>query len=188
MHGFPTNSVVTTSGSTVTNPTAITVHVRFPGNVPAGTFRIKAVGVAGGETEVAYAYLVLRPRVPTLPAQAGAPFSIAGTALNTVSPGGASRINLAITNPANTTLSVNSLRVTIKGTSAPGCAASNFTLAQYRGPYPLRIPARSTRTLQQLRVSMPSWPTLTMLDLPVNQDACKHTTVALAYAGTGSGQ
>ncbi|WP_125565972.1 hypothetical protein [Nocardioides baekrokdamisoli] len=187
VHGFPLHSRVTLTAPTVNSRTFVTVHATFPAGVKPGTYRIMAQGRAGTELESSFAYLVLRAKPPTRPGQVGPPFTISGQPVDALSPGSTSPINLAITNTANSTLSVDSLTVSMTGTNQAGCATSNFTLAQYHGLIPLQIPANSTLTLQQLGIPTSAWPTISMLDLPVNQDACKSTTVLLAYAGTGSG-
>ena len=187
VHGFPLHSKVSLSAPTLTSPGFVTVHASFPSTVKAGTYKIMAQGTAGSETETAYAYLVLRSAPPTKPGQVRPPFVIGGQPTTALTPGSTSPINLAITNAESSTMSVDSLAVAITGTDRAGCAASNFTIAQYHGLIPLQIPANSTLTLQQLGIPSADWPTITMLNLPVNQDACKATSVLLAYTGTGSG-
>jgi hypothetical protein len=49
------------------------------------------------------------------------------------------------------------------------------------------VPANSTATLGGLGGAASAMPRVKMLDLPVNQDACKSAQLALSYAGTGQG-
>lgn len=117
-------------------------------------------------------------------------FVISGNLTGALAPGSPSGpLDLTLRNPNNQALSVASLTVTVTGTSAgTRCAASNFGVTQYQGTYPVQVAARQTKSLTQLGVPAAKLPRVRMIDLPSNQDGCKHVTVYLSYTGTGGGK
>ncbi len=115
-------------------------------------------------------------------------FTIAGSPLAGVLlyPGGpAVPINLVFTNPNTSPIMVQSVTVSVTGTSAAGCGPANFTVAQQLTATPT-VPASSTESLQDLGVPQSQWPQLQMVDTG-NQDACKNATVNLSYSGQARG-
>jgi hypothetical protein len=111
---------------------------------------------------------------------------MSGNAISTIYPGGnASPVELVFTNPNTSPITITSVTVTVTGTSAPGCAASNFTITQQLTAHPV-VPANDTKSLTQLGVSQSQWPQLQMLDNG-NQNVCAAATVNLSYAGTATG-
>lgn len=150
-------------------------------NVVPGIYLIKVKGTALLASATASAYLIVQPiTYPNFP--------ITGTPDRTLAPGSeAGAINLSLTNPFNAAMTVTGLGVTVTGTNKPGCGASNYAVQAYGGPSSLVIPPNSTRTLQQLGVARAQWPQVRMLNLPVNQDACKGAAVGLQYSGVGNG-
>ena len=94
-------------------------------------------------------------------------------------------LNLVFTNPHPAPITVQSVTVSVTGTSAGGCGAANFSVSQQLLATPT-VPARTTVSLQQLGVSQSDWPQLRMLDAG-NQDACRNASVNLAYTGTATG-
>ncbi len=115
-------------------------------------------------------------------------FSLAGTADGALRPGGAaSPLDLLVTNPNNQPLRIGNLGVTVTGTSRPGCTATEFTVRQYTGSYPLTVAAHAEGVhLTSLGVPVAALPTVAMLDGARNQDACKGVTVHLAYRGSAT--
>ncbi len=113
-------------------------------------------------------------------------FGINGNAVGTFYPGAASLpINLVITNPFSTTLTVTSATVTVTGTNASGCDASNFTVVQnLQGT--VNIPANTTESLQAAGDPQSNWPSVQMIDTNTNQDACEGATVNFTYSGSGT--
>jgi hypothetical protein len=101
----------------------------------------------------------------------------------------AQAIDLVLGNPNPVPVDVRGLTVTVTGTSAGArCDASNFTVRQYSGAYPLRLGAAATASLAALGVSADARPQLQFLDKSgVNQDGCKGVTVFLTYSGTAGG-
>jgi hypothetical protein len=146
-------------------------------------------GVAGSAIHQAPSrHVSIAAAVPPVVVPApGRAFTISGTLDRSLFIGSTGRLNLAIAAPRGGTLNVTDLAVRVTGTSNTNCTAGNFTVTQYSGSYPLTVPGGSTRTLQQLGVPRSVWPAVTLLDLPVNQDACKNVAVTLTYAGTGQG-
>jgi hypothetical protein len=114
-------------------------------------------------------------------------FSIAGN-VGALYPGASAPLDLAITNPLKQALEVTSLSIGVKDdTGTPGCVGSrNYAVTPFAGSYPITVPAGATRRLSQLGYASSVWPRVRMLDLPVNQDACKGATVTLSYAGSAT--
>lgn len=181
LSGLPQYATGTVSPSLVVLPHTATVTVHVATNVVPGTYllTVKGSGLAGAAS--ASAYLIVVPQ--TYP-----DFPIAGTADRVLAPGApGGAVDLALTNPFNTAMSVTNLMMTVLGTNKVGCDPSNYQVTPYAGPASLAVPAHSTRTLSGLGVPRAQWPQVTMLNLPVNQDACKNATVNLRYAGHGYG-
>lgn len=177
--GLPAHSSAAFSPpSTTGNSTTLTVSTAA--STTLGSYTLNVTGKSGATTATAPAHL-------TVSAAQGKNFTITGSADRLLAPGVTGRLNLALTNPNNQPISVTNLAVSLTGTSKASCTPSNFAVGQFSGSYPLTVPANTTRTLSQLGVPQSGWPTVTMKDLPVNQDACKSTTLALSYTGTGQG-
>jgi len=116
----------------------------------------------------------------------GKPFSIEQTAaLAPLYPGDpAQPVPLAIANPNPVPIEVTSLTAAIG--DAPGCAAGNFELgaSNVSVEAPLVVPAEGTVELPSSGTSSPS---IALLDLPVNQDACQGAELELALSGEARG-
>ncbi len=115
-------------------------------------------------------------------------FSISGNppAGALLSPGAAAvPLNLVLTNPHPAPITVQSVTVSVTGTSAGGCGAANFSVSQQLLATPT-VPARATVSLQEVGVDQSYWPQLRMLDAG-DQDACRNASVNLSYAGTATG-
>jgi hypothetical protein len=176
LSGLPAHATGTVTPSTTLGSKA-TVHLDTT-NVAAGTYVVTVIGSAGSTsaTATAQAYLVVAP--PPAPN-----FQISGALDRTLFLGTIGRIDLAVTNPLGRVLKVQNLTVAVTGTSNAACAASNFAVTQYPGPYPLKIPAHTTKKLSQFGVATSALPSVKLLDLPVNQDACKNVSLTLKYTG-----
>jgi hypothetical protein len=104
-------------------------------------------------------------------------------------PGVPRAIDLTITNAASLPLSVTGLAVQIANVTSPRampalpCSAADFAVQQYSGPYPLVIPASSTRSLKDLRIPAAAWPQVAIIDLPTDQDGCQGASLTFAYDG-----
>lgn len=117
----------------------------------------------------------------------GTPFSIEQVgALAPLLPGEpAQQVPLAIHNPNPVQIEVTSLTAAVAG-SPPGCGAENFALtaAGVSEAAPLLVPADGTVELPSGSASAPA---ITLLDLPVNQDACQGAELELALSGEARG-
>lgn len=143
-------------------------------------FCVRALDKAGNASGGACATWVVTPASVTFSISGNPP---AGVLLY---PGAAAvPLNLVFTNPHPAPITVQSVTVSVTGTSAGGCGAASFSVSQQLLATPT-VPARATVSLQQLGVSQSDWPQLRMLDSG-NQDACRNASVNLAYAGTATG-
>jgi hypothetical protein len=149
----------------------------------AHTFNVVAVDAAGNQSAPAtWTWNIVQPVKN---------WSIAGDAPGNLQPGaGATRLNLSLTNPNNSDLSVQSLSVTVqsvtKASGAPArtCSASDFATSSLSGT-PITLPS-GTSTLSDLGVPSSQWPTIRMVDTGHNQDACKGANLTLAYEGVAT--
>jgi hypothetical protein len=132
------------------------------------------------------------PTAPTTPATQGVPFSVTGN-LTGLEPGQPRPLNLSLSNPNSTSLSVASLNVSIRSVTAPfattalPCTPADFLVTQFSGSYPVAVPASTTRSLADLGIPSAQWPQVSIVDRPNDQDGCKGATVTLSYGGTGTG-
>jgi uncharacterized membrane protein YgcG len=111
-------------------------------------------------------------------------FIISGEPEGALSPGGgALLIPLTLFNPNPVPISVTSLTVSVAG-SPEGCAAEEnlrLTQSDVSAEKPVVVPAETAVTLPAQGVSAP---TIEMLNLPVNQNACQNGTFPLTYIGS----
>jgi hypothetical protein len=107
-------------------------------------------------------------------------------------PGTAQAVDLALTNPNPQAIAIRSLTVSIEKVTAPRstgslpCSTADFAVSQFRGSYPLNVPADATVHLSDLGVPSTMGPQLQMLDRPVNQNGCQGATLTLSYRGTAT--
>ncbi len=94
-------------------------------------------------------------------------------------------IDLVFTNGNQSPVRIESVTVSVTGTSAPGCPVDGFRVVQQLRATPT-VPAGATRSLDDLGVPQSRWPQLQMAAAG-NQDACQNATVDLAFSGTASG-
>jgi hypothetical protein len=180
LSGLPQFATGTVKPSFTLLGSSATLHVDVATNVVPGIYRLTVSGSALLAAASASAYLIVVPQVfPNFP--------IAGNLDRTLYPGVTGLLNLSLTNPFASPMSVTALGVSVAGTDHDGCTLNNFAVTQYTGSFPLVVPANSTRTLGQLGVPNSSWPKVTLVDLPINQDACQNAQLTLQYSGTGSG-
>jgi hypothetical protein len=125
---------------------------------------------------------------PPPPAQADPkPFTIElGGALEDLYPGYPPQpLPLLIVNPNPVPIEVTSVTAAIAGDS-PGCAAENFSLtpSSVSPATPLALPANASVSLPTATAAAP---TISMLNLSVNQDACRGAAIPLVFAGEAHG-
>ena len=178
--GAPAGSTATFVPATVTG-SSTSLQVATVPSTPTGSYSLTVTGTGGSITRTTTAHL-------TVSAGGGGnkPFTISGGPSNSLAPGVTAPINLSIYNPNNQPMQVTGLTVTVVATNKSACATDNYSVRQFSGTYPI-VPANSTWSLSQLGITQTAWPAVTMINKPVNQDACKGATVQLGYTGTGSG-
>lgn len=179
--GVPQFATATVSPSLSLLGNTATVRISTATNVVPGTYLITVKGKALLASATASAYLIVVP-------QTYDDFPIEGTPDRVLAPGSEpAAIDLELTNPFGAPMTVTALGVDLTSTDKPGCTTADYAVAGYSGPLPLTIPANSTRSLSSLGVPRAQWPSVRMLNLPTNQDACKGAVVQLAYSGAGNG-
>lgn len=135
-------------------------------------------GDAGGGTSVAL--------VSSL-----APIALAGNATTPISPGVSAPLDVVLTNPYASAVTVTALRTTVLGVDSPNadelhpCTAGDFVIEQSLIGLEVTVPAGATATLGSLGVPTASWPQVGMVARSVNQDGCKGASVTLDYAAAG---
>jgi hypothetical protein len=142
------------------------------------SFSVRAVDAVGNRSRsTSYAWTITR--------STNRDFSISGNANALLYPGAPARpIVLTLSNPNSAAIYVTSLQVSVTASTSPGCSpATNLALTQSSASStaPVRVPAGGSVTLPVQGVSAP---TIRMLNLPVNQDACKNARFSLGYSGS----
>jgi hypothetical protein len=138
------------------------------------TFFVQAMKRGRPIAHLSFAWTVLEPKPFTVSPQ--------NDAVGPLYPGGeATPIPVVIANPNPIAITVTSLRISAGG-GAAGCdPATNLSLsAPALGTGKLRIPAHGSVTLPSAAVAAP---TISLLELPVNQDACQNANFNLAFSG-----
>lgn len=125
------------------------------------------------------------PPTPTIP---GA-FTIAGTLAEPLTPGTGEPLDLTLTNLESNDLAISNLDVEVSAVHAPGhspehpCEPGDFAVEQFSGAAGFTLPAAGSATLGELGFDRAEWPTVSMLNRPVNQDGCKGATLSLSFKG-----
>lgn len=144
------------------------------------TFRVRTVDAAGNVSPTADWEWRIKA------AQTGLPFTVTGTLGSLLlAPGRSGTLATTITNPNGEQIFVTSLTVTVQAaTNKPGCnGPANIAIEQSSASVatPLAVPANGSVTLPSGGVTAP---TVTMKNLPTNQDACKGATFTFSYGGS----
>lgn len=111
-------------------------------------------------------------------------FTIAGALEGPLLPGRSHRINVQITNPTSSPITITNLTTTL-ATSSRSCDPSNFIVAQ-GFTRPVTVGADTTATLSSLGVDRSDWPEVTMRDTATNQDGCKQVVLEFVYQGVAA--
>jgi hypothetical protein len=120
-----------------------------------------------------------------------ASFSISGDVAEPFFPGGSAPLDLEISNPLETDLSVSDLVVEVDAVDAPNatddlpCTVDDFSVEQLSLRDDLIVAAGTTAALTELGVAAEDLPRVLMLDTESNQDGCKGASFALAYSAVG---
>ena len=121
----------------------------------------------------------------------GAPpqsFTVGGDLGTPLYPGISRPLDLTFTNTGSAPITIPAGNISARNititSNAPGCASSNFAVAQGLTAA-VTIPARQTTpvSLSALKVPQAQWPVIEMIDTKTNQDACQGTKLTLTYAG-----
>jgi hypothetical protein len=139
-------------------------------------------------TEVAFGF-----DVATVLSSEGSPepsgtFTISGSLPGLLYPGSSGLLRLTVSNPYDFDLRVSGFVVTVRpGSSQPGCdGRTNLQVTQSNtigGLVSIVVRARGSVTLPSQGATAPR---VTMLDLPVSQDACKNAVFTFSYGGSGT--
>ncbi len=153
-------------------------------NVPLGahTFQVEAQDAVGNSSAtVTYSWTVAKE----VKEAEGKPFAVTGNASGPLAPGLTRELAITLTNPNNVAITVTALGATVaSGSSKAGCdGPSNLQLTQsdLSTSNTLTIPANGHISLPSGTVSAPQ---VQMLNLPVNQDACKGASFTFTYSGS----
>jgi hypothetical protein len=141
-------------------------------------FAAVALDAAGNQSgSVTYCWSILIP----------GSFRVTGSMLGALAPGVTRTVNLVIGNPFNFSIRVTGVTVTVDTASSKAACSGSDNLKVTRSLLgTVDVPARSSRSLQDLGISQADWPTVTMPNLSTNQDACKGATFTLHYTGTAT--
>src|SRR5262249_44681709 len=123
---------------------------------------------------------------PVASASAADAFTISGDLSQTLYPGGSGSVNLRLTNPGSTQLTVGQITVSVASvTTRPQrtCLVADFVVSQLDATRQFTLAANSSQTLTDLGVAAADLPQVTMTNTSVNQDGCKGSTVNLAFHG-----
>ena len=140
-------------------------------------FGLRAYDHVGNFTQIAYSWKVATGSIQD--------FSISGDAVDLLYPGAPARpIALKLTNPNPVAIVVTDAHVTVASSSSVACRPGTnvaVTQSDVSATNPVRIAAGASVTLPTQLVAAP---TIRMLNLSTNQDACKNATFSLSYNGS----
>lgn len=108
----------------------------------------------------------------------GKAVTVTGTVLGAVSPGTSATLRLVIQNPNNQDLTVQSASATVGTPSKANCLARWFQVSPFSGSPAVTVRKNNNATLDLV---------FTMLNEPVNQDACKSANIPLKFTATAAG-
>ena len=124
------------------------------------------------------------------------PYTITGTVGAALYPGGPAQpfnVSFSSANAGNggsgiDGTQVSSLVITISSITGASnlpnpCTGADFALTQFSGAYPFYVPQGSS-SLSSLGFGTGTWPTLRLIDRPLNQDGCRGASIHVAYEGT----
>ena len=170
-------------------PQQLLLGFRLPAGLAPGRYAILTTAYEkDGDSDQWYWPITVKPLPPSRP------YTIAGNVTTPLFPGRApSRINVSFTNPnagngGTAGVRAGRLTMTISAVSAPAatrlrpCPISDFAVTQFAGGYPFLIPPGSS-SLKSLGFAEATWPSVRLVNRPVNQDGCKGATITLTFAG-----
>jgi hypothetical protein len=182
----------------VTRSRSSTLTLRTGASVRPGRYRVRlnarAVLRVGRHRYLRHAKVTVtiivtaRGNVTAESAQPGA-FTIDGTPAYALAPGVGAPLNLRLTNRQGVPLKITQLGVRISSVRAPRadalhpCAADDFAVLAFSGPYGFALPASGSWSLSALGIPVAQWPHLVMANRAANQDGCKGAALTLSYSG-----
>ncbi len=114
--------------------------------------------------------------------------SVHGDVEQALFPGMAQPVDLLLTNPNGRAVSITNIAVALRTVGlaaerpAPGtCSAADFAVAQFSGPYPIRLAAHQTASMSRLGFAPAEMPQVEMIDQPYNQDGCAGARIGLSF-------
>lgn len=122
-------------------------------------------------------------------------FTLSGSIATPFVPGASRPLDVVIENPDPYPLEVTAISVSFgnpvraaDGRANPRCRVTGEAadLVVERGLIgSVTVPPNGTRSLSELSVPQERWPLLTMVNLPISQDACRNSTFPLVLTGSG---
>jgi hypothetical protein len=178
-----TSLSVSTGAETPPGTYLLRVRAHRPHRDGATTVRLTVSAPAGVAPEAAEA----APPENTVPDA----FTISGELPGVLTPGTTTPLDLTLTNREAADISITGLSVELgavqasRSDAAHPCDAGDFAIEQFSGGT-FSLAASSTASLGELGFSAAQLPTVSMLDLPLNQDGCKQASLTFAYTGTAT--
>lgn len=188
-----------------------TLTIRSGATTPSGTYalRILATRVRPRGAPVLRASARLRAVVPAVASTAptgeatpatttpatttpststttGPRLLVGGDLRISLGPGVTRGVDVKLGNPFDLALDVTSIDLAIDGINAPNatpdlpCDRRDFQVAPMTGE-PIRLVAQHVTSLSEIGIPGNLWPSITMLDRPVNQDGCKGAALTFHY-------
>jgi hypothetical protein len=123
--------------------------------------------------------------------RASSSFTITGDARRPISPGEVVPIDLRFDNTSDVDLAIDHVTVVVVSVDAPRadddhpCSVADFEVRQLSGGVVLRIAGNSSENLSGMDLPDESWPAVSLVDRPVNQDGCKGASLMLRYEASG---
>jgi hypothetical protein len=171
VRGLPEGATGTFGPPDPADPTRRTLTVETTNATPVGAYDLTVAGWDDGLEAYAATSLVVAETKD---------FELTGDVTDALTPGLTSPVDLRLRNPYDFPLSVTALAITLASDS-PACdAAANFTVRQ--PPVPLTLPPGES-TIDDLVPDPDQRPAVTMLALPIDQEACKNVSLSLGYTG-----
>ncbi|MCU0257413.1 MAG: hypothetical protein MUF56_00115 [Solirubrobacteraceae bacterium] len=157
---------------------------------PRGAKRLRAVGTLRAVLPGAAAPRTGAPAPTATPAPAptgdGPRLLVGGNLRVALGPGLTEPVDVKLGNPFAEPLDVTGITLEITDINAPNsstalpCDLRDFQVAASSGA-PVRLPPMSVRSLEEIGIPRPQWPSIAMLNRPVNQNGCKGAAVTFRY-------
>ena len=177
----PSGTFATCAGG---NPTPNTCIVTSTAGGNATASALTANSIPGSFSVTATVDGVATPATDALIGSAN--FTMSGGTNGLLVPGTSQGIDVSITNPNPSPITVSSVAVTV-ATDAGSCpVATNFAIVHGLMAN-ATVPANSTKSLSDLGLAKAKWPTVSMLETNANQDGCKGAKLTFAFTGVAAG-